>query len=270
MRYLIATFFVLVMSFQSAAAEEWQIARHLFYEIQYTDENADELESIKSQLTSFHDSFCKSAGIDSEVVDSSDIKIELHPRDSRTVRVGYVSMVGGVYNNNGRRGYRGTIRMPGPAAYDGTRKSTSGHSKNRDFFDKLLIHEVSPLYLQLLAYSADSLFRGPSWFIQGVEEYFAVFHSTKYWRTKGYRVYHQRLAAKPETIDTDFGLNIRDPYNDGFIIFNFIREEFGEDAIFRLIKSTEKSFGKRLRSATQVEFADFARRFDTWKIKITQ
>jgi len=212
MRYLIATFFVLVMSFQSAAAEEWQIARHLFYEIQYTDENADELESIKSQLTSFHDSFCKSAGIDSEVVDSSDIKIELHPR----------------------------------------------------------IHEVSPLYLQLLAYSADSLFRGPSWFIQGVEEYFAVFHSTKYWRTKGYRVYHQRLAAKPETIDTDFGLNIRDPYNDGFIIFNFIREEFGEDAIFRLIKSTEKSFGKRLRSATQVEFADFARRFDTWKIKITQ
>ena len=51
MRSSIATFFVLVISCQSAAAEEWQNARHLFYEIQYTDENADELESIKSRVT---------------------------------------------------------------------------------------------------------------------------------------------------------------------------------------------------------------------------
>lgn len=173
---LIGLFF---LSFPSAGiAQEWLTASHQFYEIRYTEENASELEAIKDTLSQFRRSFCRAAEVDDTLADASQIVLELHPKDSRSVHVGYVSLVGGTFDNNGKRGYRGTIRMPGPAAYDGRVSSSSGHPQDRRFFDKLLVHEIAPIFIELLARKNGGSFRGPNWFIQGTEEYFSVFYST--------------------------------------------------------------------------------------------
>ena len=246
-------------------AQEWLTVSHQFYEIRYTQENEAELQAIKDILSEFRRSFCRAADVDVTLADASQIVLELHPKNSKTVHVGYVSLVGGTFDNGGKRGYRGIIRMPGPTAYDGTVSSSSGHPQDRQFFDKLLVHEISPIFVELLARSKSGSFRGPTWFIQGTEEYLGVFYSTDYWKTNGITVYHKRFASQPETIDTDYGLNVRDPYNDGFIIMNFLRDTYGEDTIFELITSEEPTFGKRLRSVTGASFDEFAGRFESWR-----
>ncbi|XZE53567.1 hypothetical protein SH139x_005321 [Planctomycetaceae bacterium SH139] len=252
----------------TVAAQEWLTATHQFYEIRYTSENEAELQSVKEILSQFRSSFCKAAGVDVTLADASQIVLELHPKNSDSVQVGYVSLVGGTFDNRGQRGYRGTIRMPGPAAYDGRVSSSSGHPQDRKFFDKLLVHEISPIFIELLAWSKGGRFRGPNWFIQGIEEYFGVFHSTDYWRTDGREVYYERLKLLPDSIDTDFGLNVTDPYNDGFLVMNYLRDTYGEAAIFELIASRERTFGKRMQSATNSRYDEFAVDFNEWKKQI--
>lgn len=251
-----------------SSAQEWLTVKHEFYEIRYTSENEAELPAIKKVLSEFRKSFCRSAGVDVTLADFSQIVLELHPKDSESVKVGYVSLVGGTFEKGGRRGYRGTIRMPGPVAYDGRVSSSSGHPQDRRFFDKLLAHEISPIFIELFARSEGGRFRGPNWFIQGAEEYFGVFHSTDYWRKDGCEVYFKRLASFPHSIDTDFGLNVTDPYNDGFLVMYYLRDTYGESAIFKLISSKEKSFGKRMQIATDTSFEEFASNFDQWKNQI--
>lgn len=253
----------------AAAAQNWKTDKVLFYEIRYTAEDAGQIPAIKERLQGFQSSFCKATGTKGDLFDASRVTIELHPSNSTTVQVGYAGMNGGPFQNNGKTGYRGTIKMPGPTAHDGKWQSTSGHPQDRRYFDKLLIHEVAPIYLQLLAMSNGGRFQGPYWFIQGTEEYLGVFHSTEYWRTKGIRYYHRRFAANPTAIDTDFGLNVRDPYNDGFLILNFMHDEFGEESVFKLIASREKTFGKRMARATGVTYDEYLSRFSQWRKRIT-
>ena len=181
--------------------------------------------------------------------------------------VGYISLEGGPRKQGDRLGYVGKIKMPGPKAYDGKQFSSSGHAMDRNAFDKFLVHEVSPAYLELFARSRGTRFNDnvPDWFEQGLEEYFAVFHSTPYWRDTGIKTYRRRVRENSATIDTDFGLNLRDPYNDGFIVLNYIRDEFGEGAILSIVGSAEPTFGKKLQKSLNVPYDEFLSRFKKWR-----
>ena len=139
---------------------------------------------------------------------------------------------------------------------------------DREYFDKLLVHEVSPIYLALLAENNGSRFRGPNWSIQGTEEYFGTYYSTDYWRDKGINVYKSRLAQTPSTLDADYGLNVSNVYNDGFLVMSFLHDEFGKDTVFKIIRSSEPTFGKRIAGATEIKFNVFLDRLKVWKKRV--
>jgi hypothetical protein len=257
---------ILVCLGASPPGPDWKEHKVPGYIIHFTDENAGELQAVTGLLKSFQESFCKATGADPALFAGNRLDLYLYPKGSQEVGLGYVSMMGGPQEAGGKVSYVGTIKMPGPAAYDGKTGSSSGHPMDRRFFDKLLIHEAAPAYLELLARRAGARFNGdfPTWFEQGLEEYLGVFHTTSYWRTEGIACYFARLKRDRSSIDADFGLNLRDPYNDGFVALAFIREEFGEPAVFRILTSKEATFGRKMKQAVGVSFEEFVRRFDAW------
>lgn len=247
--------------------ETWESRREGGFTIRFTAGDAGEIGTVVALLKTFEASFCKAGRTDPASFAAIRVTLELHPRTSKEIGLGYASLEGGLWTANGTVSYVGTIRMAGPAAHDGTQTSTSGHPKDRNFFDKLLIHEVAPAYLELLAHARGLKFNGafPDWFEQGVEEYLGVFHSTPYWREEGLRCYHRRLKKDPSSIDTAFGLNLCDPYNDGFIILNHLRDDYGEETVFRILGASEKEFGRKLQGAVGGTFDEFLRRFENWR-----
>lgn len=248
-------------------ADDWLTRPHLFYTIHYTPEDAAAMPGITALLGAFHEDFQRLSGLAAEDLTAGRVTIRLHPSTSATVQVGYASLRGGAAATpDGRVAYTGEIDLPGPTAHDGSAHSSSGHPMDRRYFDKLLVHEVSPIYLEVFARVNGGRFHSgnPSWFEQGAEEYFAVFHSTDYWRTTG-RGFYERQLASAGGIDTDYGLNIVDPYNGGMMVVRFIAEEFGEPALLGMVASREPTFGRKLSAAADVPFAEFLTRFDAWR-----
>jgi len=250
----------------AVADEPWQKREVLGYSVHFTAADAAEIDAVAKVLRDFDRAFAEATGAEARLFAGIRIDVYLYPPASPEVGVGYISLEGGPRQQGEQLGYVGKIKMPGPKAYDGTQLSSSGHPMDRNAFDKFLVHEVAPAYLELFARSRGARFSDsvPDWFEQGLEEYFAVFHSTPYWRTTGLQAYHRRAQQAP-TIDTDFGLNLRDPYNDGLLILNFLRDEFGEQAIVGILGSSEPTFGRRLRTSVDVPFDEFLRRFDRWR-----
>jgi hypothetical protein len=261
-------FFSLLTGIASLRAQEpWQTQKALNCTIHFTEENAAQIEAVSKTLRDFHESIIQATGADSKLFSEIGIDIYLYPAASTEVSVHNISLSGGPRKNGETLGYAGRIKMPGPTGYDGKQTSSNGHPMDRNSFDKFLVHEIAPAYLELYARSRGTRFNNqvPDWFEQGLEEYFAVFHSTPYWRTTGIKVYHKRLKNDPATIDTDFRLNVRDRYNDGFIVLNFSRDEFGEKAIIEILGASEPTFGRQLKKSLGVSFDEFLRRFDSWR-----
>lgn len=251
------------------AQETWQTRAVLGSKLHFTAADAAEMDAVAKVLQDFDRSFAAATGAEAELFSGIKLDIYLYPPNHREVTVSYISLYGGPRQQGDKVGYEGTVKMPGPKAYDGKQQSSSGHAMDRNAFDKFLVHEVAPAYLELYARSRGTRFSDsvPDWFEQGLEEYIAVIHSTDYWRTTGIKTYHRRVQEDAATIDTDYGLNLRDQYNDGFIILNFIRDEFGEKAVVSILGSAEKTFGLRLQKSLSVSYDEFLSRFKRWRAK---
>lgn len=253
------------------APAEWATRTVLFYTVRVHPSEAGELDAIAGVLSAFHADFLALSGMTEADFGTSAITVNLHPVGAPGAQLGYASMVGGAQEHGiggkeaDRRGYVGEVNMPGPAAHNGSVRSSTGHPMDRRYFDKLLIHEIAPVYLELYARAHGGAFHSgtPKWFEQGLEEYFAVFHSTTYWRMSGVEFYF-RLAKQTGGVDTEFGLNLINDYNDGLLVNRFMADEFGEAALLKVLASGEPSFGKRLRGATGVEFEVFLKRLRAW------
>jgi hypothetical protein len=264
MRSPLLAWLILLAACESACAAEWKVDTCLFYRLHFTVENEAAMQRVKALLTGFHQRFQQSAGTNLDFGKST-VDVHFHPPGSKEVSLGYVVLHGGVTTGNHPPFYRGTLKMPGPASYDGQRTSSCGHPMDKNYFEKLLIHEVSAVHLDFLCQSNHaSFFSMPSWFVQGLEEYFAVLHSTDYWRREGIKYYYRRLRRAPHGIDTAFGLNVQDAYLDGFLLLHFIAQRYGEKAIFQILLDKDPSPGRRLRSHLPA-FDVFIRDLETWK-----
>ena len=92
----------------------------------------------------------------------------------------------------------------------------------------------------------------PNWFVQGLQEYDAIFHTTERNRTET----AQRLFDWARTHQTAFtccepDLMIRDDYNGGASFMTFLAAEFGEDVHRRLLQSGATTFAAALTEVTK-------------------
>lgn len=95
-------------------------------------------------------------------------------------------------------------------------------------------------------------YNAPAWFVQGLQEYDAIWHSTESNRTATV----QRLLRWAKANTTKFsccspGFGTTDPYNGGASFMAFLAAEFGEGIHARLLRSSASTFEAALASETQ-------------------
>lgn len=153
----------------------------------------------------------------------------------------------------------GTIDMLAPSApamQSATAVSSLGLPKTlADYSAKVLVSE----YIPIGHYAAQATrthggwryYDAPNWFVQGLQEYDAIFHSTAFnrdstalsltrWATAHRAVFS---CCTPDLI-------IRDDYNGGASFMAFLAVRFGEDIHARLLKSGAPTFFDALTAET--------------------
>jgi hypothetical protein len=154
----------------------------------------------------------------------------------------------------------GTIRLLAPSASVWTTanlKSSLGLAKTGDdYHAKVLVSE----YIPIGHYAAqDNRPAGgwqyddaPQWFVQSLQEYDAIFHSTDANRATTARRLLQWAWANPATFFCcSPNLMIAEPYNGGAAFMAFLAVEFGEDVHRRLLQSPADTFEAALANETK-------------------
>jgi hypothetical protein len=154
----------------------------------------------------------------------------------------------------------GTIRLltrSAPIWKTGNLSSSLGLPKaGDDYHAKVLISEYIPIGHYAAQDSRTSggwqYYSAPQWFVQGLQEYDAIFHSTE---RNGIST-RQRLLQWAKTNSSTFSccspnLAITDRYNGGATFMAFLAAEFGEDIHARLLRNPANTFEAALASETQ-------------------
>jgi hypothetical protein len=157
----------------------------------------------------------------------------------------------------GRR--TGTIFLLGPSASVWRERalvSSLGLPKDgEDYHAKVLMAEYMPIgHLAVQdrrAAGGWQYYSAPQWFIQGLQEYDAIFHSTEINRTqtaaalvKWARQNELRFACCAN------GLELVDAYNGGAAFMVFLAAQFGESVHERILRNGARTFDEALAAET--------------------
>lgn len=173
------------------------------------------------------------------------------------------------------RGQRtGTIFLLGPSAplwKERPLVSSLGLPKvGEDYHAKVLMSEYIPIghYAVQDGRSAGGwrYYSAPAWFVQGLQEYDGIFHTTEANRAQTANAL-MRWARQNQgrfTCCTN-GLELVDVYNGGAAFMAFLAAEFGEGIHERLLRSGASTFDEALASETQPHpLGELLTRFRRW------
>lgn len=154
----------------------------------------------------------------------------------------------------------GTIRLlslSAPVWKTANLTSSLGLPKTgKDYHAKVVMAEYIPIGHYAAQDSRASggwkYYSAPEWFVQGLQEYDAIFHTTDGNRTATAR----RLSEWAKRNKTSFSccspkLTIADAYNGGATFMAFLAAEFGEDIHARLLRNSATTFEAALASETK-------------------
>jgi len=125
-----------------------------------------------------------------------------------------------------------------------------------DYHAKVLVSEYIPIGHYAVQDSRASggwrYYSAPNWFVQGLQEYDAIFHSTDSNST----MTRQRLLQWAKASSTKFSccspnLTTSDAYNGGATIMAFLAAQFGEGVHARLLRNSANTFESALARETE-------------------
>ena len=154
----------------------------------------------------------------------------------------------------------GTIKLltlSAPVWKTANLKSSLGLLKTgEDYHAKVLMSE----YIPIGHYAAQDrrasggwkYYSAPNWFVQGLQEYDGIFHTTDSNRTMTSRSLLEWAKRNPAKFScSSAGLAIADPYNGGATFMAFLAAAFDEDIHARLLRNSASTFEAALASETK-------------------
>ncbi len=95
-------------------------------------------------------------------------------------------------------------------------------------------------------------YSAPQWFVQGLQEYDGIFHTTDANREITGAALKAWAKAHPEAFACcDWGLQISDAYNGGAAFMTFLAAEFGEDIHAKLLRDDAATFPAAFEKETK-------------------
>jgi hypothetical protein len=147
-----------------------------------------------------------------------------------------------------------TISAP---AWRANLKSSLGLRKSgEDYHAKVLTSEYIPIghYAVQDSRGEDGwrYYSAPNWFVQGLQEYDAIFHSTDYNRVNTSKRLYEWAKHNPDRFSCCAPqLKINDDYNGGAVFLSFLAEQFGEGIHARILRSRAPTFDLALATETK-------------------
>lgn len=142
-----------------------------------------------------------------------------------------------------------------------------------DYHTKVLLSEYIPIGHYAAQDSRPAggwlYYSAPDWFVQGLQEYDAIFHSTDGNGTVTRRRLLQWAKANSDKFSCcSPGITIADVYNGGAAFMAFLASEFGEEVHARLLRNSASTFDTAFANetrpySTQQLFDRFRRWLDT-------
>lgn len=139
-----------------------------------------------------------------------------------------------------------------------------------DFHAKVLMSEYIPIGHYAVQDSRPSggwrYYSAPEWFVQGLQEYDAIFHTTDANRTTTVKRLLEWAKGNPAKFACcSPNLTISDVYNGGATFMAFLAMQFGEDIHARLLRSSAPTFDAALAEVTSpYPLPELFHRFRNW------
>ncbi len=171
------------------------------------------------------------------------------------------------FANDAAGSYDAEIHMLAPSAHPQGLTTSIGEPKDRAYFERLAVHELSTVPLELATRIKSEGWRlrtAPAWFVQGYEEYLGMTCAPG---DAGKAALARRTAMvvnDPHQVDDSFGLDVRDPYATGAVLIRFMHEQYGAAGVRRVLSSHEPTFGRAMRASLGVDLDGFMRDWRAW------
>jgi hypothetical protein len=252
----------------SSADAQWLEAKGAHYSIFYQAGYEQDVAFTRTQLDQAEALMKSKYGVSPSAYH---ISFYLHPAPTQTADVNRAQNRCCTRRDAGIQ--TGTIDYLAPSspAWNAPHLKTSlGLPKDDDFHAKVMMSEYIPIGHYAVQDARTSggwrYYSAPEWFVQGLQEYDAIFHTTDTNR----EVTAKRLLEWARNNPTKFGccspnLAITDVYNGGATFVAFLAAQFGEDIHARLLRNTASTFDAALADETKLSSVpDLFDRFRMW------
>jgi len=200
------------------------------------------------------------------------VSLYLYPAPTENANVGLADLH---CCSKGANGVRiGTISLLAPSApvwKDSVGRTSLGLSKDESYHAKLIMSEYITVGHYIVQESRAvaggwRYYSAPQWFVQGLQEYDGMFHTTDTNR----RVTGTALLQWARSHTSMFsccaaGLVISEPYNGGATFMTFLAAQFGEGIHARLLQDAAPTFEGALENQTKpYRLPELFDRFQAW------
>ena len=252
----------------SRADAQWLEAKSAHYSIFYQAGYEQDVAFTRTRLDRAEDLMKSKYGVSPSAYY---ISFSLHPAPTQTADVNRAQNRCCTRRDAGIQ--TGTIDYLAPSAPAwnvANLKTSLGLPKDDSFHAKVMMSEYIPIGHYAVQDARTSggwwYYSAPEWFVQGLQEYDAIFHTTDTNR----EVTAKRLLEWARNNPTTFAccspnLAITDVYNGGATLVAFLAAQFGEDIHARLLWNPASTFDAALADETkQYSLPELFDRFQKW------
>ena len=261
MRRLIEVVSLLLLGTRTSDAQQWIEARSANYSIFYEAGNEHDVEFARTWMNQADDLMKNKYGV---IPNRYYISFYLHPAPTQNANVGTATLL---CCGTGTGGIKtGSIHYLTPSAAAWKESAGATTSLGLPFDDNYHAKVIMSEYITVGHYAVQesrtqaggwSYYNAPSWFIQGLQEFDAIFHTTaanrdltqtklREWAGKNLTKFICCSTLSP-TVTT---VAVSDVYNGGALFVAFLAAQFGEDIHARLLRNTASTFETALASET--------------------
>jgi hypothetical protein len=141
--------------------------------------------------------------------------------------------------------------------WSGARRTSLGLPKDDNYHAKVIMSEyitVGHYVVQASRAKTDGwrYYSAPNWFVQGLQEYDGIFHTTEANREVTKAALFAWARNHPSAFECcSCGLTIANVYNGGATFVAFLAAQFGESIRARLLQDTASTFDAALENRTK-------------------
>jgi len=117
--------------------------------------------------------------------------------------------------------------------------------KDGDYVHKNIADELSSVLLERVTRAKGRGWyfqNAPDWFVQGIEGYFGLTHSTAHSRDVTLPKYIALVQSHPEQVSFANGIHVGNPYIGGLVLVTFLYDVYGSERVNVLLMSPKQTF----------------------------